>query len=271
MSKEFIQDDGQLRVFIVPVDILDVPGLTTSEKLVYVVLRSYVNPTDPTAFPAYQTIADKASLTRRRVIDIIKSLEEKGLIRKESRFTVTKNRKIRGTSNTYTLITPKKNTRGEIISPGGVKSFHQGGEIISPEHNHLNKSIKNMIDCMDEPEQLAEINNIKEKPLLPDQNQVKDEIMRALNTYVPGHCYANNLPLGQDHIASIYLMLLNQFQHRLSAEIVRIAAERYFDCACEVLPGGRVANKINVTNPVGLFNTCYKEAIALYKAQHKPS
>ncbi|MCY9771470.1 helix-turn-helix domain-containing protein, partial [Paenibacillus alvei] len=73
--KEFLQDDGQLRVFIVPVDILDVPDLTSSEKLVYIVLRSYsyVNPSDSSAFPDYETIARKASLSRKRVIDVVKS------------------------------------------------------------------------------------------------------------------------------------------------------------------------------------------------------
>lgn len=270
MSQEFLKDDGQLRVFIVPVDILDVPGLTTSEKLVYIVLRSYVNPTSPTAFPAYQTIADKASLTRRRVIDIIKSLEEKGLIRKETRFTVTKNRKIRDTSNIYTLITPKKNNKGEIISPTPVKSFHSLGEMISPENNHLNKSIKYMNDCMNINGTSNKTNTTKESTTENSQKELKKEIMDALHTYVPKHCYANNIPLGQTYIADIYFMLLKQFQYRLSAEIVRMAAERYFDRACEILSSGVVVNKFNVKNPVGLFYECYKEAIQLYKVQqHK--
>lgn len=283
MSNEFIQDDGQLRVFIVPVDILDVPDLTTSEKLVYIVLRSFVNPTDPTAFPSYETIAKKASLKRRRTIDIVKSLEEKGLIQKRIRFDVSKNRKIKNTSNLYTLVTPKKQQPkveqpptqtkekgGAIIAPPRVQPLHPGGAIIAPDHNHLSIPSLNVIDCMDESEKSDGINDIKEKPITHDQNIVKDEIMDALNKYIPGYCYANNLPLGQDHIASIYLMLLKQFQHLLSAEIVRIAAERYFERACEVLPGGIVANKFDVKNPVGLFHECYKEAIKLYKAQHKP-
>lgn len=41
-------------------------------------------------------------------------------------------------------------------------------------------------------------------------------------------------------------MLLRDFKHGLSAEIVRRAAERYFDLAYEILPGGVVANKLVV-------------------------
>lgn len=145
--REYIQDDGQLRVFIVPVDILDEPDLSSSEKLVYIVLRSYVNPTDPSAFPSYETIAKKASLSRRRVIDIVKSLEEKQLIKKEIRMTVTKDRKIKNTSNLYTLVTPKRRVAAsETISPPPVKPFHQGSEIISPYHNHLKEPLLNNDD-----------------------------------------------------------------------------------------------------------------------------
>lgn len=269
MSKEFLQDDGQLRVFIVPVDIMDVPGLTIYEQMAYMVLRSYVNPTDPTAFPSYPTIAKRGRMSRSSAIRAIEGLTEKGLIKKEIRFDVSKNRKIKHTSNRYTLITPKK--QGSVSQTLGVVSDRNEGSVPqTPEHNHLKEPSLNMIDCMGESEQSDEINDIKENPITPNQNQVKNEIMDALNKYIPGYCYANNLPLGQDHIASIYLMLLKQFQHRLLAEIVRTAAELYFARACEVLPGGRVANKIDVTNPVGLFNTCYKEAIELYKSEHKP-
>jgi len=48
-----------------------------------------------TTFPAYGTISKKASLSRRRVIDVIKSLEEKGLIRKEVRLLLRQTEKSR--------------------------------------------------------------------------------------------------------------------------------------------------------------------------------
>lgn len=244
---EFLQDDGQLRVFIVPVDILDVPDLSSSEKLVYIVLRSYVNPTDPTAFPSYETIAKKASLSRRRVIDIVKSLEEKGLIKKEIRLAVTKDRKIKNTSNLYTLVTPKKKTASEIISLGGVKSFHRGSEMISPEHNHLKEPLLNMIDCMGS----------------------HDEIYKTLKNQVPKNCYANSIPLGAGYIDEIYTMLLNQFPKNLEPEIVIMACEIYFNRACELDLMNAVVMTIDIKNPIGFFQNCYKDACEIYKVNKK--
>lgn len=269
MSNEFLQDDGQLRVFIVPVDIMDVPDLTIYEQMAYMVLRSYVNPSDPTAFPSYPTIAKRGRMSRSSAIRAIEGLIQKGLIMKEIRLDVSKNRKIKHTSNRYTLITPKR--QGSVSQKRGVVSHRNGGSVSqTPKHNHLKEPCLNMIDCMSESEQSDRINDINENHKNIGKEKVENEIIDALNTYVPRHCYANNIPLGQAYIAEIYLMLLKLFQNRLSAEIVRMAAERYFDRACEVLPGGVVANKFNVKNPVGLFHECYKEAIKLYKAHHKP-
>lgn len=263
MTKEYIQDDGQLRVFIVPVDILDVPDLTSSEKLVYIVLRSYVNPTDPTAFPAYKTIAAKASLSRRRVIDIIKSLEEKGLIRKEARFTVTKERKIRDTSNIYTLITPKKAKPSETIAPPQVKPLHSPGETIAPYHNHLTEPSINMIDCMSASAEIAAAQSESSASLESE----KDEIYEALQQYAPKNCYIeNNMPMGDAFISETYLMLVNQFQTQLSPEVVRTACELYFDRACYIQAPEGVLMRQRVDNPVGFFRWCYKDAIKQYKA-----
>lgn len=260
--REYIQDDGQLRVFIVPVDILDEPDLSSSEKLVYIVLRSYVNPTDPSAFPSYETIAKKASLSRRRVIDIVKSLEEKGLIKKEVRMTVTKDRKIKNTSNLYTLVTPKRRqAASETISPPPVKPFHQGSETISPYHNHLTNSFRNMFDCMTESAQEIAVAQSE----ITDQNQ--NEIYNALQKYVPKNCFVDGVPLGTGHINEIYIMLINQFENRMDPEVVRLATEVYFDRACELDLIDGIAMKMPVNNPVGFFKSCYEDAIKLYKAQ----
>jgi len=270
MSKEFLQDDGQLRVFIVPVDIMDVPDLTIYEQMAYMVLRSYVNPTDPTAFPSYPTIARRGRMSKSSAIRAIEGLIQKGLIMKEIRLDVSKNRKIKHTSNRYTLITPKR--QGSVSQTRGVVSHRHGGGVSqTPEHNHLKKTSLNMNDCMSNSSDSNNLLNTNEPLETPCKNEVENEIMDALSTYVPKHCYADNFPLGQAYIAEIYLMLLKQFQQRLSAEIVRMAAERYFDRACVILPGGVVANKFDVKNPVGLFYECYTEAIKLYKAQNKPS
>jgi len=91
--QELIQDG--LRVFVVPVEILERDDLTTHEKMVYIVLRSYASPHEPKAFPSYATIAQKGSMSRRQAIRCVESLVEKGIIRKEMRMTVTKNREIK--------------------------------------------------------------------------------------------------------------------------------------------------------------------------------
>jgi hypothetical protein len=126
---EFLQDN--LRVFVVPVDILNVPDLTTHEKMVYIVLRLFANPHKPEAFPSYETIARLGSMTRRHAINCVKSLVEKGVLRKEMRFDVTKDRKIRNTSNLYTIQPPKV-----------VNDIHHPSEYSSPEHNQLTKPIR---------------------------------------------------------------------------------------------------------------------------------
>ncbi|MCY9508471.1 helix-turn-helix domain-containing protein [Paenibacillus larvae] len=197
-NNDRIQEDGKLRAFIVPADILDVPDLTTAEKLVYIALRSYTNPHDSSAFPAYETIAKKASLSRRRVIDVIKSLVEKGLIKKEPRLQVTKDRKIKNTSNLYTLempeprkVKPCHQRDSEIISPGGsetispgvVKPFHQGSETISPYQYHLTESLLIMIDRLIDSEVIAKFLKSKPENLKYEHIEVIAEINQAYITH----------------------------------------------------------------------------------------
>lgn len=262
--KEFLQDDGQLRVFIVPTDIMDVPGLTIYEQMTYMVLRSYVNPTDPTAFPSYKTIAQRGRMSRSSAIRSVEGLVEKGLITKEVRLDVSKNRKIKNTSNLYTIKTPRKKgsvsqtppggsssqTPGGSVSqtPGVVPDRYQGGVSQIPYHYHLKEPSLNMIDCTK-----------------TDTN----EIYELLKDKASKYCYYEGIPLGVGHINEIYLMLLKQFSGQLSAEIVHIACELYFDRACELsIPEGVVMTQ-DISNPVGFFHHCYKDAIEQYKATKK--
>lgn len=98
---------SELRVGIFPVDIFKVPGLTNNEKLVYIVLQSFTNAHENTAFPSYSTIAKLASISRQTAITCVKSLIEKGLIIKEKRFIENKNGQIERTSNLYVIRMPK--------------------------------------------------------------------------------------------------------------------------------------------------------------------
>ncbi|MFD0717675.1 helix-turn-helix domain-containing protein [Paenibacillus sp. GCM10027626] len=147
-----------LRVFVVPLQVMEDESLSSSEKMVYIVLRSFVNPHKAEAFPAVPTIARLASLSERQVQRVMKSLEEKGYIAREAQYKYDPNKRIaRQTANLYKLALPKseENTGatpchrgGDTMSPGGATPCHRGGDTMSPdrEHNHLNNQIINNDD-----------------------------------------------------------------------------------------------------------------------------
>ena len=123
--------NDQLRVFVVPVDIMEFPDLSIYEQMTYIVLRSFANAHSSTAFPSYATIARLGRMTRRHAINCVGVLIEKGLLTKEEQFKVTKEKKIRQSSNIYT-----------IESPRVVNTIHQGSEYHSPEQSTLTKQIE---------------------------------------------------------------------------------------------------------------------------------
>jgi hypothetical protein len=132
---EHIKDN--LKVFVVPVDIFDVPNLSIYDKMVYIVLRSFVNPRELTAFPSYALIAKLAGMTPRKAMQSMQVLIDVGLVTKETRFEVTEDRKIRQTSNLYKLENPNRLV-GESHSPPPVNHIHPGGESHSPPPvNHI--------------------------------------------------------------------------------------------------------------------------------------
>ena len=141
---EFLQDN--LRVFVVPVEIMDFPNLDIYEQMVYIVLRSFANARESTAFPSYNTIAELGRMSRRKAIDCVASLVQKGLLKKEVRLDVTKNRKIRNTSNLYTIESPEGvhsvHQGSAQRAPRVVHAVHQGSAQRAPEHNHLTKPIR---------------------------------------------------------------------------------------------------------------------------------
>ncbi|MBX4152304.1 helix-turn-helix domain-containing protein [Paenibacillus lautus] len=281
--KEFLQDDGQLRVFIVPVDIMDVPDLTIYEQMTYIVLRSYVNPTDPTAFPSYPTIAKRGRMSRSSAIRAVEGLVQKGLITKEIRLDVSKNRKIKNTSNLYTLITPKNTESkqgsvsqtlgGGVSQTPGVVSDRNGGSVPqTPYHNHLKEPLLNMFDCMGTPKiENRSLNDLKSaaEEIAAASESVSNEIYETLQIEVPKYCFVQGVPLGTEYINEIYIMLLNQFPNQLSPEVISIACELYFDRACQFDITEGVVMTMDIQNPTGFFQHCYKDAIKQYKASHK--
>lgn len=95
-----------------------------------------------------------------------------------------------------------------------------------------------------------------------------DPIYESLNKHVPAHCFVKGIPLGEAYINDIYLMLSNQFQNQLDPAVVEIASELYFERACQQ-NDDRVLMKLDVDNPTGFFQMCYKDAIKLYKLKRR--
>jgi len=135
-----------LRVFVVPTEILDMEELTIYEKMVYVVLRSYANSQDDTAFPSYETIAKKASMSKRKAIDCVEKLVKLGLLIKEERKKVSKNGKISPTSNLYTIRRPAEVKQGVVNdmhhpsapdAPPLVNDMHHPSAPDAPENNNI--------------------------------------------------------------------------------------------------------------------------------------
>jgi|SRR5579875_243305 len=126
--EEYLRDE--LRVFVVPVEIFDVPGLTCHEQMVYMVLRSHCSAREMTAFPSYATIAREGRMSRRQAIRAVETLVERGLLGKQQQFTVTKNKEIKNTSNLYTV----KNVR-QVVTVSHYPSDSQSLPLVTDSHH----------------------------------------------------------------------------------------------------------------------------------------
>src|SRR3989304_5402012 len=110
MSKDNLRDGRVKNWFYLENDLLDREDLTIYEKTVYIVIARYVNGENK-AFPSYETIAKKGSMAKIQAMRVVKSLIQKGLIKKEAR----KNKENEGsTSNLYTLLHPKPKDKNNV-------------------------------------------------------------------------------------------------------------------------------------------------------------
>ena len=158
--QEFIKSD--IRFFVAPIDIFDFPELTIYEQMVYLVLLSYSNPRESTAFPSYSTIAEKGRMSRMQAIRCVKSLVQKGLIIKEERFTMSSDKSIRRTSNIYHIASPKGGNSqlprvvthsyqgGNSQLPRVVTHSYQGSNSQLPEQIHFNNIDQIEMDKIDQ-------------------------------------------------------------------------------------------------------------------------
>src|SRR5699024_1647141 len=99
MSGKVVFETGY---FQAPNDIFDSDiDLKTNEKLVYLYLVRCGN--NSTAFPSYNKIGEKCSLSRSTAIRCVKTLTDKGLIKKEYRVSEYDDRNL---TNVYIIVPP---------------------------------------------------------------------------------------------------------------------------------------------------------------------
>jgi len=124
MSNDCLRDGRTKNWFYLENDLLDREDLTIYEKTVYIVIARYVNGENK-AFPSYETIAKKGSMAKVQAMRVVKSLIQKGLLKKETR----KNKDNEGsTSNLYTLLNPKPKVKNDNEKDKGVSDRYPGGK-----------------------------------------------------------------------------------------------------------------------------------------------
>jgi hypothetical protein len=128
-------------------------------------------------------------------------------------------------------------------------------------NNDLNNNdLNNLIDCM---ETSVETATAVELPLT-DLNPIIETLQENAGYMMIDP--DRSLKREPQYIAGIYVMLINQFRNQLDPAIVEMAcdlfSQRTYDWTnCRM--------KLNVENPVGLFNVCYKDAIKEYKTKKR--
>lgn len=145
---DHLRDDRETGFYIVDNDVLDkyAPRIGVYGVAVYSVIVRYANRNN-SAFPSYQTIANKLDISRPKVIDTIKVLVEVGLIRKEQRFDEAGD----ATSNTYIVVDLKGGKqdllpsqpdlpRGKQDLPPVVNKVNRGGKQRLPEQDLINNT-----------------------------------------------------------------------------------------------------------------------------------
>ncbi|MCL0063449.1 helix-turn-helix domain-containing protein [Peptococcaceae bacterium] len=137
--------------FIADNVIFDRKDLSANEKLVYLYFCRRAN-SENKAWPSYQRIADDSGLSRRTVIDVIKKLINKNLLKKNTRLDPSGNH----ASNEYTLLPVANYNTGsglntgsevdalgsEINTPGGCNYYTRVVQEMHPK-NTQNKNTQN--------------------------------------------------------------------------------------------------------------------------------
>ena len=160
-TKENTKEKIKEPFFIVPSKVFEL-GLNPYELSVLFYLMMRADNEMHSCFPSEKGIADACGMGKTSVTKSIKSLDEKGIIKKESKFQKSKNGLMRQTANEYIINCysrdgSKSENSNEICSPRDMGSPRDRGDTvtqppptrlaippISPRDREINKTIPNI-------------------------------------------------------------------------------------------------------------------------------
>jgi len=174
MSKDNLRDGRVRNWFYLENDLLDREDLTIYEKTVYIVIARYVNGENK-AFPSYETIAKKGSMSRSKAKYVVNSLVQKGLLKKEFRKSKDKNCY---TSNLYTLLNPRENDYkkgvGHVVTYPRLCGDLPLGHAVTPNNTNIKNTNLNNVNKADSK---RDVENSKEKIneiVIEDEEDISD-------------------------------------------------------------------------------------------------
>lgn len=146
---------SEIRMFVVPVDLLRVPHLTIYEQMAYIVIQKHANADGRGAFPSYSKIAKLGRMGRSTAVQAVTGLMDKGLIRKRRRTRNTNRGLTPWTSNEYRIVMPDvppedpltyadgeeegwEDSSSKRNKKGSPAEDHPPGDVLvgSPPHDH---------------------------------------------------------------------------------------------------------------------------------------
>ena len=178
MGADNLRDGRVKNWFYLENDLLDREDLTIYEKTVYIVIARYVNGENK-AFPSYETIAKKGSMAKIQAMRVVKSLTQKGLLKKEAR----KNKDNEGyTSNFYTLLNQKLKDNNKGVSdryPGGKPQIPGVVSGRYPNNTNIKKTSLNNVNRADR-EEVVENSNEEIKGVIAENEEDINDIERKI-------------------------------------------------------------------------------------------
>lgn len=235
-------------------------------------------------YPSRELLAANLCCSTRQIDKWVKSLRTKGLLRTGRRRNVHNKQWDNTVYSFKPLLDSLLRLVGEQPLPVPADEFEVvwDDEENDPRVPQVRVDLEPEVRMDLEPEvrtkKKSKNNNIKKDCLIgasaeiadaseSHDSNIDDEIFQALQTEIPKNCYVQGVPLDQGYIRDIFAMLLRQFPNQLSANIVKLACENYFNRACRIAVPEGVVMKMDVHSPVGLFRTCYEDAIKQHKAE----